>query len=59
MLKQPYWKYILDKVIFIIKGDSFEPPFISLIINQSFYTIPCAIIAFATFMKPAILAPFT
>ena len=23
------------------------------------YTIPCAIIAFATFMKPAILAPFT
>gem|GEM_PF-5455593 len=23
------------------------------------YTMPCAIIAFATFMKPATLAPFT
>ena len=23
------------------------------------YTTPCAIIAFATFMKPATLAPFT
>ena len=24
-----------------------------------FYTIPCAIMALATFMKPATLAPFT
>ena len=29
------------------------------ILHSSFYTIPCAIIAFATFMKPAMLAPFT
>lgn len=28
-------------------------------LNYNSYTIPCAIIALATFMKPAMLAPFT
>lgn len=36
--------------------------FPKFIVNQqylNFYTIPCAIIASATFTKPAILAPFS
>ena len=31
----------------------------SLFISVADYTIPCAIIALATFMNPATLAPFT
>ena len=27
--------------------------------HKDFYTMPCAIIALATFMNPAIFAPFT
>ena len=35
------------------------PRIIIVIVNVIVYTIPCAIIALATFMKPATLAPFT
>ena len=43
-------------------GDSEEPPAClaySTITNSVYYKIPCAIMALATFMKPAMLAPFT
>ena len=32
---------------------------LSFVVECVVYTTPCAIIALATFMKPAILAPFT
>ena len=34
-------------------------PFLRLYSMSDYYTMPCAIMALATFMKPAMFAPFT
>ena len=41
------------------KGSIAAPLIINYQLSIVNYTIPCAIIALATFMKPATLAPFT
>ena len=44
---------------FLIPHSSLLTSYLSFLIPRSYQSTPCAIIALATFIKPAMLAPFT
>ncbi len=45
--------------MYIKQGGMIKKPYLLILYNLIFYTMPCAIIAFATLRKPVTLAPRT